>query len=227
MNESPRKRRYHSPQRRVQAEATRQSILDAARHLFDAHGYAATTLPMIALEAGVAAATISAVFGTKLNLLNELIKSAVRGDAGSAPLAQRQWWREMLNEPDPVRQLVRHAADIRSIHERTTDLFEIVRGAATIEPEIAALRRELSEGHYRDDRQVAESLAQKQALAAGVSIERGADLLWALGSADLYRMLVVERGWSPKAYEQWLANTWINALLRQRDQGNLEERIVI
>src|SRR5215217_1150267 len=126
MNERSKKRRYHSPQRQVQAQATRQSILDAARRLFAAQGYAATTLPTIAHEAGVAAATVSAVFGTKLTLLNELIRSAVRGDAGPAPLAQRQWWQEMLNDPDPVRQLARHAADIRRIHDRTTDLFEIV-----------------------------------------------------------------------------------------------------
>ena len=110
----------------------------------------------------------------------------------------------------------------QDLYNIKTELFDYSRNRRRLNDEIAALRRELSEGHYRDDRQVAESLAQKQALAAGVSIERGADLLWALGSAELYRMLVVERGWSPKAYEQWLANTWINALLRQRDQGNRE-----
>ncbi len=121
----------------------------------------------------------------------------------------------MLREPDPSRQLALHAANIRRIHERTTDLFEIVRGAATAEPEIAALRRELGEAKLRDDQLVAESLAEKSALG-GVTLEHSRDLLWALGSAELYRLFVVERGWQPAQYEQWLAAAWIHDLLGPR-----------
>lgn len=216
MTESRKKRPYHSRQRQEQAQATRQKILEAARHLFAAHGYVATTLPAIAREAGVAAATVTAVFGAKVALLDVLIKWAVRGDAEPAPLAMREWWQEMLSEPDPIRQLILYAAIARRIHERTTDLFEIVRGAATVEPEIAVLRRDLKESHLQDDRQVAESLARKEALGRGVTVEHATDLLWALGSAELYRLLVVERGWPPEQYEQWLAAAWVHALLGPR-----------
>lgn len=213
MTESGQKRRYHSLQRQAQAQATRDKILEAARLRFGADGYVATTLPAIAREAGVAVATVTAVFGTKPALLDALIKSAVRGDAEPAPLAEREWWQAVLREPEPIRQLERYAANARRIHGRTTDLFEIVRGAAAAEPEIAVLRRELGESHRQDDGLVAESLAQKGALGRGVTVERAADLLWALGSADLYRLLVVERGWPPEEYEQWLAAAWIDALL--------------
>src|SRR5947209_10504132 len=137
MAERQSKRRYHSPQRQQQAERTRRQILDAARRLFAARGYTATTLPAIAEEAGVAAPTVTAVFGTKVALLHALIQMGVRGNAGQAPLVQQPWWQDMLAEPDP-RQLLRWFAGInRQIQQRSADIYEITRGAATAEPEIA------------------------------------------------------------------------------------------
>jgi hypothetical protein len=62
---------------------------------------------------------------------------------------------------------------------------------------------------------VAQSLDKKQALAAEVTVERAADLLWALCSHDLYRMLVVEQHWPPEDYERWLASSLIYSLLER------------
>ncbi len=39
-------------------------------------------------------------------------------------------------------------------------------------------------------------------------VERAAtDILWAFSTPDLYRSLVVERGWSADRHEVWLART--------------------
>jgi AcrR family transcriptional regulator len=210
---APPKRRYSSPRRAAQARETRARILAAARRRFATDGYVATTLPAIARDAGVAAPTVTAVFGTKLALLNELIRSGVRGDDDDAPLERRRWWAAMMREPDAVRQLQRYAANARRIHTRTTDLFEIVRGAAAADPAIAALRQRLAAGRLEDCREVAAALTSRRALSPTVTTEMATDLLWALGSADLYRLLVVDRAWSPKQYEQWLAASLTTALL--------------
>ena len=215
MGEPEKKRRYHSPRRQQQAEETRRAILEAARRLFAAQGYAATTLPAIGREAGVSAPTVPAAFGTKLAILDALIRVEVRGDEAPTPLAARPHWQELLREPDPCRQLILIAASLRHIHERTTDIFEIVRGAATAEPEIAALRRSLNAQRLEDKRLLAQSLENKQALRPGLTVAHATDLLWALGSADVYRMLVVDRGWSPEQYEQWLASSLVHSLLGQ------------
>ena len=207
------KRTYYSPRRQEQARETRQKVLAAAERLFAAHGYVATTLPSIAREAGVSPATVTVAFGTKPALLDALIKSTVRGDDTPAPVADRAWWREMLHEPDSRRQLALFAAIGRRIHERTTDIAEIVRGAAAADPEIAAMRRALSESRLQDTREVAESLAGKGALAPGITLDQAADQLWAVGSSEIYRMLVVDRGWSPEQYERWLASSLICSLL--------------
>ena len=158
-------------------------------------------------------------FGNKLALLDALIKWAVRGDDAPAPMAERSWWQDMLSEPDPARQLVLFAAISRRVHERTTDIAEIVRGAAAADPEIAAMRQALSESRLQDVHGVAESLAGKGALGTGVTVQCAVDLLWTLGSSEVYRMLVVDRSWSPEQYELWLASSLTYSLLGQEVQG--------
>jgi AcrR family transcriptional regulator len=211
------RRRYHSPQRQLQAELTRRKLLDAARRLFAVNGYAATTLPAVAREAGVSAPTITAIFGTKAGLLTALVQLVVGGDEEPAPLVERPWWQAMLAEPDARRQLAVFAANGRQIHERSADVAAIMQGAATADPEIAAMLRQLAEGRLRDAQTVAASLAKKGALASEVSVEEAADIIWALGSHDLYRMFVIERGWVPLQYEQWLAASLMHALLNKRN----------
>jgi AcrR family transcriptional regulator len=218
MGQSAKKRTYHSPRREEQARETRRRILDAAQHLFASGGYVATTLPAVAREAGVSPATITVTFGTKLELLDALVKSTVRGDASPEPLDQRSWWQEMLGESDPVHQLHLFAAINRRIHERTTDIAQIVRSAAAADPELASLRRAVGESHLRDVTEVAESLAGKHALAYGVTVEYAVSLLWTLGSSEVYRMLVVERAMLPEQYEQWLASSLTYSLLGQEQR---------
>jgi AcrR family transcriptional regulator len=187
--------------------------VEAAHRLFAAQGYAATTLPAIAREAGVSAPTVTAVFGTKAALLEALINLGVRGDAAAAPLVERPWWREMLAETDPRRQLRLHAANMRRIQEGSADIAEIVRGAATADPEIAAMLKERHAQRLADTRLVAQSLGRKQALAPGMTVAKAGDLVWALSGAEVYRLLVVERGWSSDEYEQWLATALAASLL--------------
>jgi len=106
----------------------------------------------------------------------------------------------MLQEPNPTKQLTLYGANVGNIHERTTDIFEIVRGAATADAELAVLQRNLTKSRLEDVRMVAKSLAEKNALKIGTTVEQATDILWALGSADIYRMLFVDRGWSPSQY---------------------------
>ncbi|HLJ67467.1 MAG TPA: helix-turn-helix domain-containing protein, partial [Chloroflexota bacterium] len=53
------------PYRQRQALATRRLIAQAARSLFTAHGYAATSIEAVAADAGVSPRTVYAIFGTK------------------------------------------------------------------------------------------------------------------------------------------------------------------
>src|SRR4030081_1441666 len=99
------KRRYESPRRREQAAETRRQILGAAQRLFEERGYAATTMAAIAGEAGVALKTVYVVFEAKSGVLRALWNLVLRGDQDEIPVAERQWYRDVVEEPDPEQQL--------------------------------------------------------------------------------------------------------------------------
>ena len=94
------KRRYDSPRRREQAAETRRQILAASQRLFERDGYAATSVAAIAAEAGVALKTVYVAFGTKSGVLRALWNVLLRGDDENAPIAEREWYRSVLAEPD-------------------------------------------------------------------------------------------------------------------------------
>ncbi len=103
----------------------------------------------------------------------------------------------------------------RSMKRATSraDTKLIVRGAATADPELAVLRRELGSRRLSDMQTVAESLQQKGVLCPGMEMAEAMDLLWALGSAEMFRMLVVDRTWPPEWYERWPARLLQESLL--------------
>ena len=96
-------RRYVSPLRREAAARTRLAVLDAARELFTAQGYMATTVDEIAGRAGVSKPTVFAAAGSKQAILKQLRDIALAGDDEPVPVAQRPWYQEALAEPDPRR----------------------------------------------------------------------------------------------------------------------------
>src|SRR3954468_24645000 len=109
------RRRYDSPRRREQAAATRLEILTAAQRLFERDGYAATTMAAVAAEARVALKTVYVAFETKSGVLRALWNMLLRGAEGEAPVAERAWYREVLDEPDPERQLRLNARNSRIV----------------------------------------------------------------------------------------------------------------
>ena len=72
------KRRYHSPLRAAQAEATRRRVLDAGLDLFGKKGVDATRIGELARTAGVAPETIYAAFGSKEGVLTAIAVMVAR-----------------------------------------------------------------------------------------------------------------------------------------------------
>jgi AcrR family transcriptional regulator len=208
------KRPYDSPRRRAQAAATRRDILDAARRLFERNGYAATTMEAIASEAGVALKTAYVAFETKSGLLRALWNHLLRGGHDELPVAQQPWYLEALDEPHPERQLRLVARYSRINKLRIAATFEVIRNAATIDPEIHALWRRIQTEFHANQRTVIDSLNDKGALAPGIDADRATDILWTLNHPDLWQLLVTERGWTPEQYELWCADAACTQLLR-------------
>src|SRR5260370_42143735 len=82
-------RSYRSPLRAEQAARTRREILDAARGVFGAQGYAPTTVAQIAAAAGVAVDTVYAAGGTKPVVFRLLLETAISGADEARPAEAR------------------------------------------------------------------------------------------------------------------------------------------
>jgi AcrR family transcriptional regulator len=218
------KRRYDSPRRREQAAATRREILEAAQRRFAQDGYAATTMAAIAAEAGVALKTVYVAFETKSGVLRALWHLLLRGDQDDVPVGERRWYREVLEEPDPERQLRMTAHNARVVKERAGALLELIRSAAPSDPDIEALWSRIETDFYENQRLIVEAVDARKALRPGLDVTRAADILWTLNHPNLWQLLVGARGWTADEWEQWFGDAACAQLLSERrgpgaDQG--------
>ena len=208
------RRSYHSPRRQQQAAATRRAILEAAERLFERHGYPATTMEQVAAEAGVALKTVYVAFSTKSGLLRALWDLRLKGDQDDAAVAERPWYREVVEEPDPERQLRGNARNARVVKQRIGGVLKILRSAAPVDPDAAALWRLIQTDFHDNQRVIVERLQAGRALAPGLDVARATDILWTLNHSDVWLLLVGERGWTPEQWERWFADTACAQLLR-------------
>jgi hypothetical protein len=118
---------------------------------------------------------------------------------------QRSWYREVLDEPDARRQLVLTARASRAAKTRLGGVLAVVRDAAAADPDAAELWRRIGEEFHAMQRAIVSSIARKRALKPGLGVERAADVLWTLNHPDVWRLLVLERGWTPARWERWFA----------------------
>jgi AcrR family transcriptional regulator len=204
----PVKRPYDSSRRRDQARLTRARIVEAATGLFVERGYAATPITAVAERAGVAPQTVYGAFGTKSALLVAAIDVAVAGDDESVPLFERPEVRDVATTGDPASAAAGIASLSRRLLERAGPLLHAAGTAAASDPEL---------GHrYRltDMRRLARDLERADLLRSGLDAATAAEVLFALGSPETYRMFTVARGWSPGRYETWLRTALEATVLR-------------
>ncbi len=207
------RRRYDAPRRREQAQATRRAILAAARGRFVGNGYTATTIEAIASAAAVSPETIYATFRNKRSLLSAVLDVSLAGDDAPVPVLERGWVQEMRTEPDPRRRLRILARKGRMILERVAPIYEVLREAAAADREVASLSARYKAQRFAGQAELARIVARGGALREGVSVSTAADVLFAIGSPETYRLLVVDRGWSPRRFERWYADTLTRLLL--------------
>ena len=94
-----------------------------------------------------------------------------------------------------------------SLLERRADVDEVVRGAASADPDIAALRDLGKVQRFAGQRELLRIVVGATGLREGMDLDTGADILYAIGSPETYRLLVVDRGWSGSRFERWYGET--------------------
>ena len=207
------RRSYESPRRREQALGTRRAVLDAARDLFVERGYVATTVDAIAARARVSPETVYATFTNKRSLLSRLIDVSLAGDDAPVPILERRWVRDLRDEPDPRRRVRILARNGRRMLERSLPIYEVLRGAASADPEIASLWERAKAQRLAGQRELLRIVAERAPLREGLTASAATDILYAVGSPETYRLLVVDRGWSATRFERWYAEALARLLL--------------
>lgn len=200
----------------------RAAVVQAARDLFLKRGYAATTIEVISDTSDVPPATVYRLFSSKLGILKALLDVSIAGDDQAAPLQDRANARALFADADPVRQLAGFAGICREINARSAPIYQILLSAAGTDPEAAALLAEYTRQRQEGQGQIARSLARSGALRPELKQRDAADIIHALMSPEVYRLLVGDRGWPPQRYEQWLKGVLIVQLLPPPTTGGID-----
>jgi AcrR family transcriptional regulator len=194
--------------RALQAEQTRRDILAAARRLFVAQGYAATTLKDVAREAGVSVQTIYDSVGGKHDLvlrLNDLIDEEADVTQIAVPLA---------GETDPAAVARIPARITARLIERCGDILRVVLAGSLADPGLAVLLREGQRRHRAGADAVAARLAALGALRPDTTPAAAAATIAALADFRLALILTDEFGLNRDGLEDWIAGTTTRSVLR-------------
>lgn len=207
------RRRYSSATRSEGARATRRAIVTTAGALFIERGYAATSLADIAAAAGVARPTVFAAFGSKGALLRRVLDEGLAGDDAPVPVADRPWFQPVWDASTPAAVLDAYAEVCLVIARRAAPLFEAVRRAADDAPEAAELWQTLQDNRRAGAKTVVARAQQLGPLAPDLNLDTATDIVWVYNDPAHYAALVLQQGWTERAFRLWLATTMRKTLL--------------
>jgi TetR/AcrR family transcriptional regulator, regulator of autoinduction and epiphytic fitness len=192
------RRRYASPRRAAAAAATRTAVLDAALDLFLERGYASTTMDAIAARANVSPKTVYALLRNRRGLLRAVLDRAIAGDEAPISIAERPWVADMRASTDQAERLAILGREGARILQRRSAIDAVLDQAALIDADAAELATSI-----REERRVGQAALLRLALTPREVDDAAADVLFAIGSPEVYRTLTAGRGWTHAAFEAW------------------------
>lgn len=191
----------------------RRAVIDAARALFLERGYGATTIEAISADSDVPTATLYRLFFSKRGILKALLDVSIVGDHDQIPMAERPHIQSLLADPDPTNTVASFVSVAAEVNARTSAIYRILTSAAASDADAASLLDELTRQRQQGQGLVARVLARHRLLRQALGERDAGDIIHALASPEVFKLLVVDRGWSPKRYEKWLADTLVDQLL--------------
>lgn len=211
--EVKRERPYESPRRQEQARQTRLQVLRSAQELFLGRGYAQTTMPAVAADAGVSVETVYKAFGNKPGLVKAVFDVAIAGDDQPIPLEQRAVIQRIIAEPDPAKKLASYGHHVGKVVSRTGRILLVVREAAATDEGAATVWESLQAERLSGMTSFVTHLDEGGHLRAGVSRDEARDVLWTHNSVELWDLLVEQRHWSNRRFGRWVGHQLVAALL--------------
>jgi AcrR family transcriptional regulator len=191
--------------RQRQAQLTRDVIAVTARRLFAERGYVATTIQAISAAAEIPVPTIYSALGNKPAILEEIRRSWI------AQSDVEELHRQALSTLEPRVRLRLAAHWTRRQFELGHDVIAIYQEAARVDTRAAPVWRRALAGREAALDQLIQSL--KGHLRPRLKPAAALDIYIVCTLPEAYRRLVLDRGWSPDQYEEWLAGLLVRELL--------------
>jgi hypothetical protein len=88
-----------------------------------------------------------------------------------------------------------------------------MRTAAETEPDIGELLQRILRQRMQGMLTFVQWLAANGPLRGDMPVEEAAETVWAVTSAEVHHLLIVDRGWPDERYEAWLRDTLTRLLL--------------
>lgn len=202
------KRTYNAENRNAQAAQTRNRILEAAKQLFQLEGFECVTIDKLAQAAEVSIPTVYSLFQSKRGVLFALMDEALPTEQFNALVEEGK------KEKSAKKRLMITAKLSRQLYDSERAQIDIFQGASVLAPEFKEQQKEREQRRYVRQEEFVNTLMKDKALLKGLSLSQARDILWTFTGRDIYRMLVVERGWSSDQYENWLAQLLIKTLIK-------------
>src|SRR5690348_6007992 len=102
---------------------------------------------------------------------------------------------------------------VREFMERSSAIQHVLATAAQVDAEAAGLLAEIRRQRHTGQSRIIAALDATGALDPGLDKTEAADIVYALLSPEVHRILTVERGWDADRYERWIARS-LGTLLR-------------
>jgi AcrR family transcriptional regulator len=201
------KRSYKSTARDTQAAQTKARILNSAKNLFELEGFEYVTIEKIAQGANVSIPTIYSLFQSKLGVLRALMDEALPQNQFEALVE------ETIIEKSPKKRLCISAKIARQMYDAERVQMGIFQGAAVLAPELKELEKEREMRRHDRQEVTIKAMVKENSLIKELNATKARDILWALTGRDMYRMFVIEQGWTPDEYEEWLAQLLMISLI--------------
>ncbi|MEO5722851.1 MAG: TetR family transcriptional regulator [Ilumatobacteraceae bacterium] len=182
-----------------------------ARSRFLSAGYAATTIAAIASDADVSVDTVFKAFGGKSGMLRAIYSQSLAGDEPDA--AETRSDTLQTTEPDPhkiMRGFGRLTAEVAPL---VAPLMLVIRDAALTDPEMSALKADLDQQRLDRMTHNARNLAAAGHLRPDITIELAAEIMWTYSAPEVFELLVIQRGWTPQSFGEFVADALANHLL--------------
>lgn len=204
-------RPYISDIRSQAAGVTRARVLQASKALFATHGIDRVTIKQIAKKAKVSVSTVFTLYKSKEGILRGLMESALFGQHFQAAITM------LKGEADPIKLIALTPKVARAIYEAESSELGIIRGVSAFSPALSKLEKEFEELRFSMQKERVELLFKQRKQRKGLTFDEARRILWMYTSREVYRLLVLEAGWTSDRYEEWLSDTLLGALTEGRE----------